>query len=947
MDPCPVLVGRQQELSALRALLDAGGGVAIVSGEAGIGKSRLVREFASEAAAAGRVVLWARPEEVAQPGPYALIVDLLESIAERGDREVRTEARALAAELTPSGLTERRSTLASRTVAAALRGLLAQANAPLAIFEDLHRADESSHATLMHLARVASDDGHLIVGTMRPESTEGTPSLARLLANLSRERIGEQIHLEPLGPEAISDMLSAIWNRNPSEKELATVSHLGEGIPFFIEELAGTEISTGTRKVPRSVTQTIMPRLMSLGSEGSKVIRTASLVLGAIDLGVLSAASGLGVEAVAKHLTAAMSEGLIADREGNLTFRHALVREAIAAEMGLLESSMAHVEIARAIEKTYAGHLDRMATALAHHYQEGGETESAITYSILSGHRFLAFAATDDARTAFEQAVHLSRGSSVEALLGIAEADFRDGQEEAAGLRFRSAADALKGDGDRIGAAKALGRLAWTRMGRATVAEAVGPLDEALSLIPDDNSEEHVRLTIQKGNALLFAFGRSDEATPLLERARLAAEQLGNERLLAESLDGLAYASQRSSQWRQATELGREACAAAIRSEDPETIGRTHTNHAAALAVTGESISALEILEKARERLLRAHGRAGVGALDVTHAWISRLLGRPREAASVAARSHAAWQRWRGYRRIVEVWAALERGDLSLARSVVQAFWVDVGPDDRRLVTEDPKSASLEAAQALQCEVLLLASENPAESVDQARELVVADRHLNEAFDLGHSLAVLGRALVAAQALDEASEVVKELEDLGSEYPYHRAIASEVSGLVQLRSGNFDASEVAFRSAAAEFARIANQSDRARCERLWTEALLKVDPSSQPQVVEILRGARRGAEDAGALWEQNRIEAGLRSLGVRPRAGRPRKSQTSGELGGLSPREAEVAALVAAGVTNSDIGRQLFLSERTVQDHIGHALRKLGLSGRAALASWAVRQGMI
>src|SRR5437867_6339905 len=96
MDPCPILVGRQQEMATLRGLIDAGGGVAIVSGEAGIGKSRLVREFAAEAAERGRVVLWGRPEEVAQPGPYALIVDLLESIAER---QTTDDVRELIAQL--------------------------------------------------------------------------------------------------------------------------------------------------------------------------------------------------------------------------------------------------------------------------------------------------------------------------------------------------------------------------------------------------------------------------------------------------------------------------------------------------------------------------------------------------------------------------------------------------------------------------------------------------------------------------------------------------------------------------------------------------------------------------------------------------------------------------------------------------------------------------------
>src|SRR5437867_8889250 len=99
MDPCPILVGRQQEMATLRGLIDAGGGVAIVSGEAGIGKSRLVREFAAIGAQRGRVIVWGRPEQVAQPGPYALILDLIEGIAEKLPRDSASDARARAAEL--------------------------------------------------------------------------------------------------------------------------------------------------------------------------------------------------------------------------------------------------------------------------------------------------------------------------------------------------------------------------------------------------------------------------------------------------------------------------------------------------------------------------------------------------------------------------------------------------------------------------------------------------------------------------------------------------------------------------------------------------------------------------------------------------------------------------------------------------------------------------------
>ncbi|MGH2792682.1 MAG: ATP-binding protein, partial [Actinomycetota bacterium] len=487
MDPCPVLVGRQQELAALRAVLDAGGGVAIVSGEAGIGKSRLVREFANEAVARGRLDLWARPEEVAQPGPYAMIVDLLESIAERGGGSLKTEARALVSELTRSDGDGSRPVPSPRTVAAEIRGLVSQlGGSPMIVMEDLHWADEQSHSVILHLMRAARDDKHVVIATTRPERGKSEESLSKLKDTLARERIAAEVVLLPLGSDEVAQMLEFIWERPATESELHDFERLGEGVPFFIEELASSADSGGTR-LPRSIEQSVAARVSELGGEAEHVLQAASLTNGPLDVGVLALACDVAENLVADHLIAATRAGLLVDLDGRLTFRHSLAREAIRAGLVSVEAAQLHGRLATAIEKTHSGELDAFASALAFHYLAAGEKHPAVEYAIRSGHRSLAFAATEDARSSFRSALSVE-ADSVEALRGLAEVEFRDGNEDQASALFRQTADALAGSGDYIGAARVLGRLAWSLQGQVEPAGVIAVLDEALGLFRvDDN----------------------------------------------------------------------------------------------------------------------------------------------------------------------------------------------------------------------------------------------------------------------------------------------------------------------------------------------------------------------------------------------------------------------------------------------------------------------------
>jgi DNA-binding NarL/FixJ family response regulator len=568
----------------------------------------------------------------------------------------------------------------------------------------------------------------------------------------------------------------------------------------------------------------------------------------------------------------------------------------------------------------------------------------------MAGERALAFAATADARQHFSAAAK-SQDHFLEAKQGLAEVEFREGHEEEAVALFRTLADQSRDAGDRHGAARNLSRVAWALRNKEASEEVIRTLDEALGLLGDEEeSREYVELLVQKGQILSLHFGRFSEAKPILQRAFGLARDRRDQALIAESSDGLAHVADGEGNASEALNYGDSAMKAATQSGVAELIGRTFNNHAVKLASFGNPEAGLEILSQGREYLLHAYGSAGVSALDVSRAWILWLMGLPGEVAHLTARGQAAWQRWRGYQRILEVWSAVEAGQAAQAESRITAAWNDLGgPAVREKFLASPQESRYEARQVLYAESLLLLHTGEADRAARiARAVVSFDRDsFGESFDVGQGLILLAMALLIAEDVSEWNQALERLESLLDpldRYPYLRAHVHELRGLAAAAKDDSQIASREFETAVNLLERCANASDRARCLRRAAEALLRTDTEeARKRAVQYLRQGLTLTESAGSIAEKNRIESSLRALGIRPRAGRPRRTDPSA----LTPREAEVAVLVAAGTTNAKIADELFLSERTVQDHISNALRKLGLSGRAGLASWAARQGLV
>jgi DNA-binding CsgD family transcriptional regulator len=321
-------------------------------------------------------------------------------------------------------------------------------------------------------------------------------------------------------------------------------------------------------------------------------------------------------------------------------------------------------------------------------------------------------------------------------------------------------------------------------------------------------------------------------------------------------------------------------------------------------------------------------------------------MGQPNEVAQLTAKGRVAWQRWRGYRWLLETWSAIERGESARATAAVEEAWRSLGAD--RIESElESSSWTRDTSAAVFADILLALSEGRSiESIRRAETLIMYAREAVERFDFGQMLVLSVRTMTEAGRLDQATGLLEELRNLLSvhSYPYLEALAQESRSAIAMEKGMLEEALDSLRAATTGFEGCDNLSDLARCERLLAEILRRLDPTGSHQEVRSrLKRARALAEKSGAQVELSRIDSLGRELGLRLRSGRVKQADSSA----LSPREVEVAALVAEGETNAGIAGRLFLSERTVQDHITHALRKLQLSSRAALASWAARNGLL
>ena len=429
-------VGRQREMAELRAALDAAmagrGQMVMLSGEPGIGKTRLAQELASRAESLGAQVMWGWCYEHAGAPPYWPYVQPIRTYAETTDLATLISQIGLVGPAIAEIIPELRAKLPGLgqpiaaepeqarfrlfdSVSTFLKNL-AQSKPLLFILDDLHWADSSSLLMLEFLVREIADSPVLVLGTYRDvEITAGHP-MSRTLGNLVRERHFRRVQLDGLTQQEVGEFVEGNKGVNLPSEILETIHSRTDGNPLFVNEVVGlinpeqmTESRAWADIIPEGVRDAIGSRLSRLSPTCNQVLGTASVVGREFGLSLLTSLdSDIGADEVLEALDEALKTKVIEELPGSVgryQFGHALIQQSLYGELSTVRRLRAHTSIGEALERTHGSNLAEHAAELARHFAEAESVlgpEKLVHYSLMAGQRALRAFAYEDALTHFQ-----------------------------------------------------------------------------------------------------------------------------------------------------------------------------------------------------------------------------------------------------------------------------------------------------------------------------------------------------------------------------------------------------------------------------------------------------------------------------------------------------------------------------------------------------------------
>ena len=913
---CPVLVGRRAEIQALESALAGAlagqGGCAVITGEAGIGKSRLIRELARMAAGRQVPVVVGRGVPASTSAPYRPVTEALLQLLRRrplpDDRSLVPWLPHLAA-LLPEAVADDRAAHPSGWVdSQAVRGeavlqLLGRLGPDglVVALEDLHWADPDTVSLVEYLADNAVGQPLLFACSLRTEP----PSPASDLARRQRGRPGI-VHL-PLGRLAEREVAEMIAACSPGADAGARsrVTRASEGVPLFVEELLA---SPG---IPESVSETVRGRLAEFPDRERAVLEAAAVMGRHFDWEILPAASGRPPEVVSRALARAVDLVLVTADGTEFQFRHALTREA------LLTSTLPP-RLRRAAASALA------AVDAAHPDLEGGWRDVAADLAARSGDRARARLLLDSGRYSLEVGALATAVSTLRRAAGLLE-----GSPERAGAELMLIeALALAGRVDETAAVgiQLIGRLGDDPATTETRIEARLRLAQAaVSASRWPMARHHIEAAV--GLAAAGADPNfSARAAVLSAEVALAGDDLDGARRTADQV------------------LAIDGAGPEVRCHAFEIVGRSRRLHdlPAAAAAFEAALATAEQAGLPVWRLRALHELGTVDMferIDVDRLLEARQLGEQMGALSTVAvldlqLSATFTGRWDLQRCDAHAGSALElAGHLRLDQVAAKALAMMAGSASMRA---DVKATERLAARALAADpadpmlagfcrasagmALFMAGDTGA-ALRPFAEGTAALSRLPNAEPI--SIRALWPLIQAAQGDRRAAATLEEVRRLGVDaFRLNGGLLAFAQAVLEGRSGRPGRADAIVAGHATDFANCQAWADLAR---FIAAPRARADGWGEP--VRWLTAARDRFTSLGLGRLAGRCTELLRDASPNPWASQ-----------GVTDREADVLRLVIDGLANREIAAALRLSPRTVEKHVENLLRKTGARSRTELA---------
>ncbi len=993
----PTLVGRADQLATLdAALAEAGRGrpaTVLIGGEAGIGKSRLVSEFAERARATGARVLTGGCLELGADGlPFAPFTSVLREL-------VRDLGADGVAGLLPSGATRELARLLPEFGEPAGPDDAGQARARLfeqvlilleqladrgpvvLVVEDAHWADRSTRDLLAFLVRNQQVlDGVLIAVTYRSDELHRTHPLRPLLAELDRVDWVARIELGRLSRGDTDDLVARITGRQPPEDVLAAVYRRTEGNPLFVEALIGDGENLGSG-LPDSLRDLLVASVRRLPEPTQDVVRVASAGGERIGHALLATVIGLDEPALASALRPAVAANVLLTDSDGYVFRHSLIREAVHDELLPGERGQLHGRFAEAISgDPLLVPPGRALVEQAYHWYAAHDPTGAL---ISAWH---AAAESGRALAHAEQLAMLSR--VLELWDQVPDAAQQIAADHVAVLEAAVRAAELAGEYDRgvtfaqaalreVDVAAEPVRAGLLHEARGHLKYLLGRTDyvtdlrEAVRLVPaDPPTSARARVLEQLAHDQHHRHGgwSAAEFQAAAEEAVAVARQAGDGATEAAALITLACAEPVANLDRIRALLA-EARAVAARAQAYQPLLRADITESDVLEGLGQHEQAAEV---AREGIATArdYGLARTSgvtlAINLAEPLVS--LGRWDEATAILERTLQLFPPLLGRSGLFRLSGdvALARGDLAAAAGSVasnKAVLDGIRFKDENQLPLARLDTELQLARSRPAEALSVLDEalgyfearpSPRYAwpllVAGARACVAAvaarDEALTErAAALRDRLRAEAGRLGADGVAQQAGQLTFTAEMMRADRSLVGADPEDVAGPGELLAA-WDAAARAWEAASQPYplamaqlrsaeAALSSGDHDGGADRLRRAAALAEQLGATPLRDDIALLARRAR-----IWLGQGEDAGARAGAAGP-AGHDNRPER--ERLGLTAREFEVLRLVAAGRSNPEIASELFISAKTASVHVSNILGKLGVASRGEAAATAHR----
>jgi DNA-binding CsgD family transcriptional regulator len=1002
------MVGRDGELTRLLGLLDdAAAGRpahAVVSGDAGVGKTRLVAELASRATSRGFLVLSGRCAELGDSVPYLPLADALregyagaqgpvaEALASRPilGRLLPDRGPSVAADGDMAGL-------AQQQLFGAVLGLLAElaaARPVLLILEDLHWADRSTRDLVTFLSRVMHRERVAVVVTYRSDDLHRRHPLRSVIAELLRLPTVAAIDLGPISYSDMADHLGALAGGPLDTVTLHSILARADGNPYYAEELMAATTSpvapftpqaaagaeriggpTDRAVLPSGLAALLLARVERLSPTGQQVLRAAAVAGRRVEDDIVRQASGLGVadyedavrEAVAHQL-------LIPGTEEGYSFRHALIREALYADLLPGERTRLHARFAELLaDPERLASVPGSAAELAYHALVSHDIVGAFTASVRAGKEAESLAAPAEAHRHYDAALSLwERVSEAEKLAGqdrgtltfcSANCAASSGEVGRAVQQLRMLSAFLGADAEPALVSRVNERLAYYLLEVGPVAQAEPAAAAAVRALPEDPpSWEHAKALATHAQTMLYspdveAAGHdsgvpgSAAATDRAEQARAAARRADAPWVEADALVTLGTIAERRGRpaeaialFTQAYSQAREAKVLGVELRAAFEVARSRLEHG----------DLTEAARTAHEGVQQAEA-AGLGlapyGLDLQYLhYLAHYADGCWDHAAELADGFGVQVTTVAEARLSSMALFLDvaRGDPVVAerRAWLEPLWpVDkFGEYIARGLLAEHALWRGDTATALEEVAASLATRTADGKSPGPPAIRVAAVGLAARADRAAQARAAGDEKTAEQEIEAARDLIRVARE-GASFPGRPKFVLGVDGRGWLARAEAEWGRTQERNDPESWRAVvdtfAPEFEYETARSRWRLAEALAEAGSREEAVREWSLAIETASRLGAAP----LRSALRDLGRRARLAQP-ESGHRGTLGVLTSRERDVLRLLATGRSNREIAATLFIAPKTASVHVSNIMGELGAASRTEAAAIALQEGL-